>query len=180
MVAVAIALQHVCLIQALIEPKSECQDGITSDALFAAGSFHTCAVRVNHSCAALAVGADLHTERARPQTRRVLAPARRTSARRGACARRSADVVCVVSPSRRRMCTTANGLHWQPCTIGCAELYASDPVMCAAKQGVQKWSWARRTLPSDGCPCAPGDGHDDQRRAGRRRLQAEDFLLGMV
>ena len=50
-VAVAIALQHVCLVQALIEPKSECQDGITSDALFAAGSFHTCAVRVDHLCA---------------------------------------------------------------------------------------------------------------------------------
>ena len=95
-VAVAIALQHVCLVQALIEPKSECQDGITSDALFAAGSFHMCAVRVDHLCAALAAGADLHAERARPQTRRVLAPARRTSASRGACARASPDVVCVV------------------------------------------------------------------------------------
>ena len=138
-VAVAIALQHVCLVQALIEPKSECQDGITSDALFAAGSFHTCAVRVDHLCAALAAGADLHAERARPQTRRVLAPARWTSASRGACARASPDVVCVwCPPSRRRMCTAAaNGLHLQPCTIGCAELYASDPVMGAARQGVQ-------------------------------------------
>ena len=69
-VAVAIALQHVCLVQALIEPKSECQDGITSDALFAAGSFHTCAVRVDHLCAALAVGPTC-TQNARGRKRDV-------------------------------------------------------------------------------------------------------------
>ena len=138
-VAVAIALQHVCLVQALIEPKSECQDGITSDALFAAGSFHTCAVRVDHLCAALAVGPTC-TQNARGRKRDVCWRPRAGRAQAEVLVHAHHPMWCVwCPPSRRRMCTAAaNGLHLQPCTIGCAELYASDPVMGAARQGVQK------------------------------------------